>query len=264
MSAKYNRSTRLFARKNNSLGRFSGFTLVEVMIVVIIQLLLIKVLLDVFLGSFSILRSIKAMMKMQTQMTSITEMLTADIKLSHYQGCMKAKPTITGTSTQITIKHMAYPSQKLAKGMQELNRIVVEKSFIPRPGELLMIADCQRSELLGVKQVYKKKTGNIVVTQSLLHNLYGANADISRYETYQYFINQSQSKLYLQVNSNIKETLADNVKRIIFHFYVVEQGQVREVLSDNVNGTSMLAGIGIDLLLGNENLQQQWHAYVAN
>jgi len=154
---------------------------------------------------------------------------------------------ISPEENQITIRYAEYPNNTLIESMISVNRIDINNTVSFHAGDILLISDCKKAEIL-IADVIKKNHGNqIIVPHSPLHNRYEKFAEVSRLIINTFYVAETapgKQSLFMENIHHKKSELVSGVNHM-------------QIQWEN------MAGIAIDYELTAATLTKNWHFYAA-
>ncbi len=268
----------------------NGFTILEVLMSNALGLILITVLITIFFNVKNAYQFQTGLQTIHENSNLITHFLSQDIQEAGFIACGEfsaiknflsdltqhtgllgasnasilpppfATRVTAGTDTLI-VEKLKDPINYLSTSMDETNQLLVYNIDNYKPGDHLLITNCETTEAIQVKESYRLNGTTIITTHTPLSIRYKKNSAVAHLSAIAYFIGQSTHKnnhdqiihsLYRKdLFSSVFEPdeLIEGVNNMKLTYAVLTNGRVEYVLSDAIKNWNTIIGIRITLLL---------------
>jgi type IV pilus assembly protein PilW len=257
-----------------------GFSLIEFLIAMTIGVLLLSGLIEWFLHCQNSFMLQTAWINLKNNGKLAAAIMQADIKQAGYIGCAKltsdfpiyaasyppiASLKLLGGERDITIMHAKYPPIPILSIQK--NQVIVPVSAHIQVGDVMLVSDCEKAELIIIKNHIKKGPLQIIFIQTPLHFSFNAKAELSRWEVNHFFIAKTArhhsdgSPIFALFKQGIKQEKTELVEDILqMNIIYLERvnGLIQEKHADQVEHWEEVIGVTIDYLVMSQGLQRHW------
>jgi hypothetical protein len=262
-----------------------GYILIEILIAMSIGILLMTLLMEMYLASHESSTLETALSTIQQNARSFTAILTREIHAAGNIGCARltqdfpiislpnypytAANKITSTaSNQITIRHADYPAATLAEEMKDHVRIYLSNNIAFKPGDILLISNCERAEMFKVQTV-RKINGLLEITSTAaLHDRYEKYAEVSRFSINQFYLAKTGRHysdgsaiyaLFIEDIHHRKSELVAGIQQMQIKYTI----QNAEGSPSAITDWAAVSGVAMNIELHAPPLKKIWHVYAA-
>ena len=258
--------------------RECGLVLIEVMIAISIGLLVISVLMEIYITCQKSLALETALNTIQDNAKTINFIFQSEINKAGNIGCARltrdfplispqeypfniANKMISPEENKITIRYAEYPNNILLQATNSDNRIYINKMVFFKPGDILLISDCKKAEIVIAAQV-KKIHDNLEITlTSPLHYRYEKYAEVSRYVSNTFY--SSENSLFLEDIHRHKSIILSGINHMKIQYTIKNGDLIRDVPWNEISDWRNILGIAIEYQLTSGSLKKNWYFYKA-
>lgn len=226
----------MFIRRNSTLKKTQGFSLIELLIALTISLLILIITTTIFLAVQNNLCLQNEMSYLQENIRLATQLLTSDIRMAGYIGCPKLtdgfpikqfqsvelnpRNKITATNNSVTVRHASVMHANLTQPIYNHSEIFLTPEPRFKAGDILLITDCKNAEIFQVNKVLIKDKEQKLLTTKPLAMEYEKYAEVSLLEINNYFIDKTDRQsvtgqtIYALYKRNIKGRKTELIENI--------------------------------------------------
>ena len=257
-----------FAGTEN-LNKYSGMSLLEILLAMMLSLLLIAMLTKIYLVLRHTIDEQRSLQHQQHAAEKMVAILTDEVHMAGHLGCHKltnqfhvdttvahtltAENFLTVEAKTMTVKYQSFPGAVLVENMKHPSRMVVDTGVRFRVGQILVISDCAHAEIFQVGDVRKILDKQIIDAKHGLHHLYRQYTEIGSLTSRHYFLGKSY---YQQKNRPVNYAL---MRRNIDGS---QQEMVDEI--DRLSFQRDESGVYFDFETKHSSSRQAWHGYAGS
>lgn len=268
---------------------YSGWMLIELLIMLAIGLLIISILFAIYLSSMHSYRLQNALNQLQENAQTASHILTTEIHRAGYIGCARLTedfplifyPPFTLTPqnkitssphNEMMVRHMSLPAAVLMEPLRNASSLQVSNHVHFTSGEILMISDCKKAEVFAVKEVEVVRGMQVIYPVRPLQYHYEKQAEVSQLSINTYFIANTKRTyldgtplyaLFVRDNNQRKFELVEGIQQMTIRYTVKQDGNLIELPAEQIAKGSTLVGVAIDLNLISPPVNKIWHLYAA-
>jgi hypothetical protein len=261
----------------------TGFSLVEFLIAITISILLLSGLIEWFLYCQHNFILQTAWINLKNNGKLAATIMQAEIKQAGNIGCAKltkdfsiysdsypypliASSKLRGGEHDITVMYAKYPPIPVLSPTQK-DQIAIPTFVHVQVGDVMLISDCEKAELVVIKDHIKKGSAQILLTQTPLHFSFNEKAELSRWAINHFFIAKTARHhrdgspifaLFMQGIKQEKTELAEDILKMNITYLERVDGLIQEKQDDQVSHWEEVIGVTIDYLVISQGLQQHW------
>ena len=262
-----------------------GMTLIEAMVVMVLECLIIYLLFDIFVNVERRHQIINQLNEIKYTGQTAIDLLNSELHQAGYIGCQslnKANPVIShvpetitlenrivGYQNGVSVRHRSERSVQLLKKMHDYSHMYVSYDIKFHSNELLMISDCQHAEIFKLAKVTSTGHGQQLTLVTPLTFLFDKTAEVGRLEINKFYLdkpkhpNEQTYAIFLENIHHEKFELIDKIQQMKLNYLVLQKDQLIELTVDQVTDWSTVKGVTVELRLQQPNFKKTWYAYIS-
>ena len=183
-----------------------GFTLLETILALSLSAMIVGLSFKLYLLHFKDLTQVSEQLSIQENTEMTLTALKNEIKQAGYIGCAKLSegfPVFSNTAYTISrnnqlvftdhsliSRHADLSHNTVLANMETRDAVISENNVLFKPGEVLIISDCQKAEIFTVDHLSAHRDYQIITPVQPFHFLFNRNAEISQLVINYLFVNQ--------------------------------------------------------------------------
>ncbi len=228
----------MFKPRSSIIAFRNGFTLVEMMVSIFISVFLLNVLITIFFSVHKNFFLQTELIKVKNNLQFAIEFLRSQIHLSGFLGCAKltadfpvqpflpfelnAKNKVSILPDKLQVRY-ANPFYAIVYSVT-LTEVVASSQPVFVTGNILVISDCKKAEIIKVKSVFKNQDKQYIQSTLPLNYHFDRDAQMSRLEINTFYVEKTnrytklRQPIYALFMTDItgkKTELIEGVERLV-------------------------------------------------
>lgn len=274
----------MFEFKNKSKGIF----LIEALLYIMLSGLLLSFLYEMYVINRESYRKQSIIMKIQTNASIATTILTNEIKMAGYIGCAKLSNdfplisdiplTLTNSTRLIGLPNDAFQvihadlSHANLLAMENGSTLSVNKLIHFKSGDILIISDCKTAEIFQVAEIHIVNNRQHIVPLNVLHHKFGQDAEISRLEINKFYVTKTNRQhedgsfifaLCMETINGETEELVEDVQRIHILYFVKQNNEILPLKAADIMDWSTVVGVSVAIDFYSPFVNKKWNIVTA-
>ena len=261
-----------------------GTIIIELMLALAISFSILLLLFQLSLTTQKSYHAQAALTQLQYNANNAIDILRASIHDAGYIGCPRLTPEFplhsisrhpfnaqnkiqAASNGPLLVRHAATSHVALLEPMRTRSLLQTDQRVEFEKNEIVIISDCAHAEIFQIKNIYRARDKQSILSSTNLHYRYGQNSEVAHWVQDEFQVVRSRNKNpnKLVVNDINRETdiIADGVDAMHIDVTINQEGVLREVPADAVKDWSKAIGLAITLKLIEPPYTKNWYFYAS-
>ncbi len=242
-----------------------GYSLIEVMMVLLISLLILQLLFSLYLSatkSHDLQYTLRRLIQKQERVKSIFQ---NQLEKSGQRGCApiysaNLDPSLSGSANELWIRYVDWQGVTLLENSTNSQRLLASKEVIFKADDELVISDCTHIETFHVKNIFLTHDQQIIIPTENLKNNFNKHAEIGQLQINHFYL--KNNNLMLEEVQHENKTILTGIDNLNFKYYLKENEKVNPVPVATTSNNTSVAALVIEMTMTISSITKTNHFFI--